>query len=113
VMALEIALHELETFGLSRDPENYAFAVYGQQMPRPAGAGASKGTPCRCTLACLANTISPLCRSPSAPPRRGSTRYRWWPPARRLSAARQRRACQQAACPTAGRGPGQAVCRWL
>jgi hypothetical protein len=44
-MALEIALHELGTFGLSRDPENHAFAVYGQQMPRPAGAGASKGTP--------------------------------------------------------------------
>ncbi|MCL4800516.1 MAG: DUF3500 domain-containing protein [Burkholderiales bacterium] len=29
VIALEIALRELETFGLSRDPENYAFAIYG------------------------------------------------------------------------------------
>lgn len=30
VMALEIALRELETFGLSRDPENYAVAIYGE-----------------------------------------------------------------------------------
>jgi hypothetical protein len=30
VMALEITLRQLETFGLSRDPENYAFALYGQ-----------------------------------------------------------------------------------
>jgi hypothetical protein len=30
VMALEIALRELETFGLQRDPENYAVAVYGE-----------------------------------------------------------------------------------
>jgi hypothetical protein len=29
VMALEIALRELETFGLSRDPENYAVALFG------------------------------------------------------------------------------------
>ncbi|MDX1375873.1 MAG: DUF3500 domain-containing protein [Burkholderiales bacterium] len=29
VIALEIALRELETFGLSRDPENYAFAIFG------------------------------------------------------------------------------------
>lgn len=29
VMALEIALRELETFGLSRDPENYAIAIFG------------------------------------------------------------------------------------
>jgi hypothetical protein len=29
IMALEIALRELETFGLSRDPENYAFALFG------------------------------------------------------------------------------------
>ena len=29
VMALEIVLREVETFGLSRDPDNYAFAVYG------------------------------------------------------------------------------------
>jgi hypothetical protein len=30
VMALEIALRELETFGLQRDPENYAIAIYGE-----------------------------------------------------------------------------------
>ena len=30
VMALEIALRELETFGLSRDPENYAIAIFGE-----------------------------------------------------------------------------------
>lgn len=30
VMALEIALRELETFGLSRDPTNYAVAIYGE-----------------------------------------------------------------------------------
>lgn len=30
VMALEIALRELETFGLQRDPENYALAIYGE-----------------------------------------------------------------------------------
>lgn len=35
VMALEIALRQLETFGLSRDPENYAVAIYGE----PGGAG--------------------------------------------------------------------------
>jgi len=29
VIALEIALRELETFGLSRDPGNYAFAIFG------------------------------------------------------------------------------------
>jgi hypothetical protein len=30
VMALEIALRELETLGLSRDPENYAIAIFGE-----------------------------------------------------------------------------------
>ena len=30
LMALEITLRELETFGLSRDPDNYALALYGQ-----------------------------------------------------------------------------------
>jgi hypothetical protein len=30
VMALEIALRELETFGPQRDPENYAVALYGE-----------------------------------------------------------------------------------
>ena len=30
LMSLEIALRELETFGLTRDPENYAFALYGE-----------------------------------------------------------------------------------
>lgn len=30
LMALEITLRELESFGLSRDPENYAVALYGQ-----------------------------------------------------------------------------------
>ncbi len=30
VMSLEIALRELETFGPTRDPENYAFAIYGE-----------------------------------------------------------------------------------
>lgn len=29
VIALEIALREIETFGLSRDPENYAIALFG------------------------------------------------------------------------------------
>jgi Protein of unknown function (DUF3500) len=30
LMALEIALRELETFGLFRDPDNYAIAIYGE-----------------------------------------------------------------------------------
>ena len=30
LMALEITLRELEAFGLSRDPENYALAIYGE-----------------------------------------------------------------------------------
>ena len=30
VMALEITLRQLEAFGLSRDPENYALAIYGE-----------------------------------------------------------------------------------
>jgi Protein of unknown function (DUF3500) len=30
LMSLEIALRELETFGLSRDPDNYAIAIYGE-----------------------------------------------------------------------------------
>ena len=30
LMALEITLRELESFGLSRDPENYALALYGK-----------------------------------------------------------------------------------
>ena len=30
VIQLEIALRELESFGLSRDPENYAFALFGK-----------------------------------------------------------------------------------
>src|SRR5688572_11781275 len=29
IMALEIALRQLETFGSSRDPENYALAIFG------------------------------------------------------------------------------------
>lgn len=39
VMALEIALRELETFGLSRDPENYAIAIFGEpsSASRPWG----------------------------------------------------------------------------
>jgi hypothetical protein len=39
VMAPEIALRELETFGLSRDPENYAIAIYGEpnKESRPWG----------------------------------------------------------------------------
>jgi hypothetical protein len=30
LMALEITLRQLEAFGLSRDPENYALAIYGE-----------------------------------------------------------------------------------
>jgi hypothetical protein len=41
VMALEIALRELETFGSSRDPENYAVALFGTPGAAPAG---TKGT---------------------------------------------------------------------
>ena len=37
VMALEITLRQLESFGLSRDPENYALAIYGE--PGAAGWG--------------------------------------------------------------------------
>jgi len=36
VMALEIALRELESFGRSRDPHNYAIALFG--LPEPAAA---------------------------------------------------------------------------
>ncbi len=39
VMALEIALRQLETFGLQRDPENYALAIYGE----PASTGQAWG----------------------------------------------------------------------
>jgi hypothetical protein len=34
VMELEIALRELETFGSSRDPENYAIAIFGTPSPQ-------------------------------------------------------------------------------
>lgn len=37
VMALEITLRQLESFGLSRNPENYALAIYGE--PGAAGWG--------------------------------------------------------------------------
>jgi hypothetical protein len=37
LMALEITLRQLEAFGLSRDPENYAIALYGE--PGTAGWG--------------------------------------------------------------------------
>lgn len=37
IIALEIALRELETFGLSRDPENYAFALFGTPGAAPWG----------------------------------------------------------------------------
>ncbi len=40
VMALEIALRELETFGFSRDPENYAVALFGSPGATPAAEGA-------------------------------------------------------------------------
>jgi hypothetical protein len=36
VMALEIALRELETFSSRRDPDNYAIAIFGS--PTPSGA---------------------------------------------------------------------------
>jgi hypothetical protein len=39
VMALEIALRELETFGFSRDPENYAVALFGTPGAAPARWG--------------------------------------------------------------------------
>lgn len=39
LMSLEIALRELETFGLTRDPDNYAIAIYGE----PAGAAPAWG----------------------------------------------------------------------
>lgn len=39
VMALEIALREIETFGFARDPENYAVAIYGD----PASTAAPWG----------------------------------------------------------------------
>jgi hypothetical protein len=38
VMALEIALRELETFGLSRDPENYAVALFGRPSAQAEAA---------------------------------------------------------------------------
>ena len=37
LIALEIALRELESFGLSRDPENYAFALFGTPGAAPWG----------------------------------------------------------------------------
>ena len=42
VMALEIALRELETFGFSRDPQNYAVALFGKPN---AGAPSAAGSP--------------------------------------------------------------------
>jgi hypothetical protein len=39
IMQLEIALRELETFGSSRDPENYAVAIFGT----PSAAGGAWG----------------------------------------------------------------------
>ncbi len=38
LMSLEIALRELETFGQSRDPDNYAIALYGQPAADAAAA---------------------------------------------------------------------------
>ena len=35
IIALEIALRELESFGLSRDPENYAIALFGPPDVHP------------------------------------------------------------------------------
>jgi hypothetical protein len=35
VMALEIALRELETFGSARDPQNYALAIFGEPSTEP------------------------------------------------------------------------------
>jgi uncharacterized protein DUF3500 len=39
VMALEIALRELETFGSSRDPDNYALAIFGTPAATPGPWG--------------------------------------------------------------------------
>jgi hypothetical protein len=41
VMALEIALRELETLGRSRDPGNYAIALFGSANAGAPGAGAT------------------------------------------------------------------------
>ncbi|MBI5719544.1 MAG: DUF3500 domain-containing protein [Burkholderiales bacterium] len=43
VMALEITLRELEAFGLSRDPENYALAIYGEPGAGSGTAGSTGG----------------------------------------------------------------------
>ncbi len=50
VIQLETVLRQIETFGLSRDPENYAFTVFGNpgRRPRP-GAGASRAITSRST----------------------------------------------------------------
>lgn len=37
IIQLEIALRELEAFGLSRDPENYAFALFGRPQDEAWG----------------------------------------------------------------------------
>ena len=39
LMSLEIALRELEAFGLSRDPDNYAIAIYGVPAAEAAAWG--------------------------------------------------------------------------
>jgi hypothetical protein len=39
VMALEIALREIETFGSSRDPDNYALAIFGTPSATPGPWG--------------------------------------------------------------------------
>ena len=42
IMALEIALRELETVGRSRDPQNYAIALFGSPEPSSSGPGPSE-----------------------------------------------------------------------
>jgi hypothetical protein len=42
IMALEIALRELETFGRSRDPHNYAIALFGSPEPSSSEHSSSK-----------------------------------------------------------------------
>jgi hypothetical protein len=106
LMALESTLRAIETFVLSRDPENYAIAIYGEPGTGGwgwrAGAGASKGIICRCTSASRAIATSRRYRSSSARTPRAC---------RAIRRAGRARAFDCSATKRISRGSGSRACR--
>ena len=99
VMALEITLRELEAFGFSRDPENYALAIYGE--PGVGGWGwRIEGHHLSLHFSLEGDRyVSTLPQFFGANPAVRAARCGWWGAARGLSGARQRG------------GPGPSVAR--